>query len=403
MLLAGFLKKARTLHGNRYDYSQVEYSNNKTKIKIVCTKHGVFEQRPSQHTQQKQGCPACGLEESATKRTLTTDKFVDEAKKIFSNNYDYTNTQIVTLMKQVSITCPTHGMFKILPKNHLKGIGCPSCQQIVDIEPTQVGKLYVFNDLITRSNYVHSNRYDYSKVIYTNMNKPVVIICKEHGEFEQTFSKHLYRERGCPACGGTKKMTTNQFIEKAKQVHKDKYDYSDSNYIDTESKVVIICQKHGKFEQTAKKHLSGQGCAKCRSYKYNRQKIISSKCCADWLKYISAKLNVDIQSADNGGEYIYMYNDENWFSFDGYCAESNTCFEFYGDFFHGNPSMYHEDKLYPLRQGVTMGDLYKKTISRENVIRSAGFNLITIWEKEWRSFIETVIMIQRRWRRNKYN
>ena len=111
---------------------------------------------------------------------------------------------------------------------------------------------------------MHGDKYDYSKVIYRNNKTKVCIICPEHGEFWQRPDKHLYAKRGCPVCGKTQKLTTEEFIEKAKQVHGDKYDYSKCEYKTTEKKVTIICKTHGEFKQTPHSHLQGQGCPVCK-------------------------------------------------------------------------------------------------------------------------------------------
>jgi hypothetical protein len=102
-------------------------------------------------------------------------------------------------------------------------------------------------------------KYDYSKVKFEHVNKHVCIICPEHGEFWQKPGIHL-RGYGCPICGGSKRLTNEEFIEKARLVHEDKYDYSKVNYINTSTKVCIICPEHGEFWQTPNSHLFGAGC-----------------------------------------------------------------------------------------------------------------------------------------------
>lgn len=120
---------------------------------------------------------------------------------------------------------------------------------------------------INKSRKVHGDKYDYSKVEYINAHTKVGILCPEHGEFWQTPNKHLSGQ-GCPKCGAKRRsdssrFTTKDFIEKARQVHKCKYDYSKVEYKDSNSKVCIICPKHGEFWQVANNHLQGQGCPKC--------------------------------------------------------------------------------------------------------------------------------------------
>ena len=98
---------------------------------------------------------------------------------------------------------------------------------------------------------IHSNKYDYSKFIYTKMHDKSTIICPIHGEFEQSAHSHL-KGQGCPKCGvierATKRLDTkDSFIKKAKKIHGDKYDYSKVNYVNSQTKVCIICLEDGEF------------------------------------------------------------------------------------------------------------------------------------------------------------
>ena len=111
-------------------------------------------------------------------------------------------------------------------------------------------------EFIAKAKAVHGDKYDYSKVNYVNSFTKVTIICPKHGEFEQTPNLHL-KSQGCPNCYGNKKMTIEEFIKRAKEVHGDKYDYSKVKYVNALTKVTIICPIHGEFEQTPAKHLLG--------------------------------------------------------------------------------------------------------------------------------------------------
>lgn len=110
---------------------------------------------------------------------------------------------------------------------------------------------------------IHGNKYDYSKAKYINARTKVCIICPEHGEFWQKPSTHITDKCGCPHCNGTFKKTTEEFIEKARMVHGDKYNYSKVKYENSKERVCIICPEHGEFWQTAGEHLNGHGCPKC--------------------------------------------------------------------------------------------------------------------------------------------
>jgi uncharacterized C2H2 Zn-finger protein len=121
-----------------------------------------------------------------------------------------------------------------------------------------------FVNFIKKSNQVHNNRYDYSKVVYRNSKTKVIITCPVHGDFEQTPNSHMQGTR-CPKCAGNFKFSTKEWIKAAESVHGNKYDYSKSEYINAKTKIKINCQHHGEFEQTSSSHLIGHGCVKCGS------------------------------------------------------------------------------------------------------------------------------------------
>ena len=129
-------------------------------------------------------------------------------------------------------------------------------------------------EFINKAKIVHGDKYDYSKVEYINSRTKITIICKVHNEFEQKPSKHLFGQ-GCPICGGLYKRTNTDFINDAIKIHGDKYDYSKVKYINSQEKVIIICKNHGEFEQKPNSHLNGQGCGKCAGRKRQNNDFIN--------------------------------------------------------------------------------------------------------------------------------
>ncbi len=248
-----FIEKAKKIHGDKYDYSKVEYVHSHTKVCIICPKHGEFWQAPRHHLNGS-GCPKC-----AGTIQLTTEEFIRRAKEVHGDKYDYSKVEYVHSHTKVCIICPKHGEFWQIPVHHLNGSGCPKCAGTIQLTT---------EEFIRRAKEVHGDRYDYSKVKYVNARTKVCIICPKHGEFWQTASEHL-RGQGCPKCAQEKKKdssltsTTEEFIRKAKEVHGDRYDYSKVEYVNAYTKVRIICPIHGDFEQNAHSHLNGRGCPKC--------------------------------------------------------------------------------------------------------------------------------------------
>lgn len=110
------------------------------------------------------------------------------------------------------------------------------------------------------------NTYQYGLVQYVDNNTKVPVLCYKHGEFLVTPNNHVSKAIGCPKCSGKYQHTTKEWIEKARIVHGNKYDYCSTNYKGTAQKVVIICPEHGPFLQVAGNHLKGTGCAKCSNH-----------------------------------------------------------------------------------------------------------------------------------------
>ena len=184
---------------------------------------------------------------------LTTEKFIQKAREVHGDKYDYSKVDYKSSQTKVTIVCSVHGDFEQKPNNHLLGKGCPRCGG---------NNKLTTKEFIERSKEVHGDKYDYSKVNYKNANKKVIIWCPIHGDFEQKPNNHL-QGQGCPKCSNNVKLTTEEFIKKAKKFHGDKYDYSKVEYKSSQTKVTITCSIHGDFEQKPNNHLQGQGCPRC--------------------------------------------------------------------------------------------------------------------------------------------
>ena len=129
----GFIDKANKVHGNKYDYSKVDYVNSGTKVEIICPEHGSFFQSPRNHI-AGQGCKQCGLESNRQKFTKNSDKFKEQANLIHNNKYDYSKVNYVNNHTPVEIICPEHGSFFQSPGSHLSGRRCPVCGRTSGVE-----------------------------------------------------------------------------------------------------------------------------------------------------------------------------------------------------------------------------------------------------------------------------
>lgn len=274
--LEEFIAKARAVHGDKYDYSRVVYTNNRTKVCIICPEHGEFWQSPEKHTLRR-GCPACGVVLVHDKQRSSVAEFVIKAKKIHGDKYDYSKVNYQGNKVKVCISCPEHGDFWQVPNSHLSGRGCPVCGKVV----TRSSLRDTLDSFIKKARIKHGDKYDYSLVKYVDSIHKVKIVCSEHGVFEQTPAMHL-SENGCPKCGIIKAhpfKNTETFIADAQRIHGDKYDYSKTGYVSVFKPVVIICPKHGDFNQTPNSHLHGHGCPRCSHHISKGEQEMM-----DWIK-----------------------------------------------------------------------------------------------------------------------
>lgn len=192
-------------------------------------------------------------------RRYTTQDFIGKANKRHNGKYLYNKVEYVNKKVAVCITCKTHGDFWQKPYKHLIGHGCPICGGSLRL--TKKG-------FIEKANLIHHNKYDYSQVEYKNNRTKICIVCPMHGKFYQIPDSHL-RGCGCSKCkdeSASKRLSydLDTFIQKANAVHNNLYGYSKVTYIDSKTKVCIICPKHGEFNQKPNDHLRGHGCLRCK-------------------------------------------------------------------------------------------------------------------------------------------
>lgn len=122
-----FIKDAKKKHGDKYDYSKVEYISSTAKVEIICKTHGSFLQRAYQHI-YGYGCQKCGSENTIRKTTMLNDDFIKKSIKTHGDKYDYSLTKYVNGKVKVKIICKTHGFFEQSPFSHIRGSGCPKCR-----------------------------------------------------------------------------------------------------------------------------------------------------------------------------------------------------------------------------------------------------------------------------------
>ena len=256
------------------------------------------------------GCPECSRKK-IKKEVNNKEEFVKKAKAVHEDKYDYSLVDYKNSRTKVKIICPIHGVFEQAPNNHLLGAGCPDCSG---------RKRSTTEEFIQRAKAIHGDKYDYSLIDYKNNKTKVKIICPIHGIFEQTPLCHL-SGNNCPQCsslenGKNQSFTNIEFIERAKEMHGDKYDYSLVDYKNAHNKVRIICKKHGVFEQLAYRHLDGSGCPSCSNIS-NGEEIINNY-------LVENNITFEIQKRFDG------LVDKSYLTYDFYIPSKNLLIEFNG-------------------------------------------------------------------------
>lgn len=419
MILDDFINKANIKYNNKFDYSKASIFDKK--ITIICPNHGEFKQSPKKHLATKYGCKQCSLEIVGRQRVTTLQQFIDRANIKHNFKYDYSLVNFFNLNDKVEVICPIHGKFTTTAIYHLSG-GCKLCGKSIS------NRKRFISDLLDKCKSIHNDKYDYSKVKYSGKNKAVEIICPNHGSFFMTMNLHLknkgckkcesninnidiinklkdkypeynypleqefksslsidvicpkhnifkvllykhFNGVGCPKCSNDRrKISLQDFLDKAYMVHGDKYDYSEIVFDRVCDKLKIRCYEHGYFYQRAGPHIyAAHGCPKC-------SKIVSKEE-TEWLDYLGIPKEYR--------NYKLMIGDSIFFP-DGYCPETKTVYEFYGDYWHGNINIYPPGKMNVLNK-MTMQELYDRTMKREKVIELAGYSIFRIWQFDWQA------------------
>jgi hypothetical protein len=209
-----FVQKSRALHNNKYDYSKTDYKNSYTKVEIVCEHHGVFTQRPKDHLRSgglHAGCPKCGDNKAARARTKSTEYFLEKARSIHGDKFDYSKVNYKHTHKNVKIICKKHNLeFEVTPSNFVGNVhNCPDCFKEINSRLD-----FTTEEFIDKCKAIHGELYDYSKVKYVGAFDKITIICSKHGEFLQSAYAHKNKLQGCPDCSTSKgELSVKSYLE----------------------------------------------------------------------------------------------------------------------------------------------------------------------------------------------
>lgn len=306
------------------------------------------------------------------RQKLTTDEFIERSNMMHDFKYDYSKSKYIDASTKLTIICPNHGEFDQRPIGHYNGKGCEKCAYEAKNKAMSEMKIQkAAGEFIGKAMATHGNRFDYSKAEYKRHDVDVIIICSTHGEFLQPPSSHLNND-GCAECSYEQKskaymLSQDEVIARLNIIHDYKYDYSKLSYDGIIYKIEIICPKHGSFWQRAGHHLEGGGCPICAKSGASKSEI-------KWLNYIGIP--------EEHRQAHLIVQGRHYFA-DGFDPITNTVYEFYGDYWHGNLEVFEPNAMNK-KKGKTFKQLYDATVARENLLEQAGFKIISIWEKSWR-------------------
>ena len=252
--LLHFTTKSKEKHQNKYIYPNQDWPGVRNKVLIICPTHGEFYQVAHTHLKGS-GCPACAKIGVARK---SFDELVNQFRLVHGDKYIYPEQEYKGSTSKVNIICKDHGLFSQTSSGHAMGSGCFECAKI-SIRAKNTNTLEQF---VSRANKIHCGKYEYPEQPYTGDDGVISIKCKTHGLFNLLSRDHTGNKKGCEKCSNDKKFLP--LLEKAKIVHKNKYDYPKQDYSGSlVNKILIICPVHGEFKQSLKSHIKGNGCRHC--------------------------------------------------------------------------------------------------------------------------------------------
>ena len=199
------------------------------------------------------------------KKEITTQDFIDRARQIHGDKYNYTKSLYTGSDSKLIVTCLIHGDWQLDARSHLRGNGCQRCAN--QAKANLISEI-AREEFVDKASKIHNNFYSYEKFIYTTSKEKGIVSCRLHRDYLQSPNSHL-AGAGCRECGilsystPKREKAAQTFIERAKKVHGDVYDYSETVYIKARVKVLINCRKHGQYEQYPVGHLGGMGCPLC--------------------------------------------------------------------------------------------------------------------------------------------
>jgi hypothetical protein len=346
--LERFIRKANTIHHNKYDYSLSNYTDSHTNIIIICPIHGNFTQIPTVHLRPC-GCPLCG---SINRNITKIEKYGDK-------NYNNTTKRKQTNLEKYGVDNPRKSKIvqHKIKQTNLEKYGVENPLQSADI------KEKIKQTMLERYNVERFTNRELSK--RTMMERHGVEYAHQSKTFHARFTNTMVEKYGVPYGKQLHLVKILPLIED--------YNWLFNQYVTLNKTASQIALELGNLDA----HIV---CNYLRSHDITiTSRVGYSYKCISWLDNISNITGLYIKHMLNGGEYKIPGTR---YTVDGYCEETNTIYEFHGDYWHGNPEVYAPDFTNTMLK-TSMGELYQKTIKREEIIKSLGYNLVVIWENNY--------------------
>lgn len=262
----------REIYQDQYDLSRLVYKGMKSRIQIGCSIHGFLEVDPQRFIYKGHGCELCRKDTLQKERRYSNEEYITRMKELFGDQYDYSKFDYKGQKEKVIIICKKHGELEVYLNNFIRK-GCNKCAFIKRGEKRRI----TLNEYVRNLDSRHPN----VSVQFKELHQDLVseFKCEEHGFFRKLPRNAL--KSGCPECSIQKKIKSrrtpqNDFIERVKKIHGDRYDLSKIKYVNAKTHVVLICKIHGEFKITPDNLLSNKrGCRSCAS-KYSNNFVLGS-------------------------------------------------------------------------------------------------------------------------------
>lgn len=340
----------KKVHGDKYDYSKVEYKDTHNKVCIIChekdengIEHGEFWQEPNSHLSGR-GCRKCAYINFNNPLKIDTQKCIELSIKKHGNRYDYVKTVCSKSSDIIIVTCKKHGDFKIKASSHYRGVGCPYCTD---------GHSKIDFDIFYKKQYdKFCGKYSFDEKDFISYDKEIKIYCNDCKIwFKKTPKDFLHSNTGCcPRCQNNTPYDNEKFIEKCKKKQSVTYSYKKTKFNGLNNNVIITCEKHGDIYITASNLLyyDSEKCPECKRIKQQNKLIELSK-----LKYknrfdysnVIYKKRVDkVKIHCNICNTDFYINFTNHLAGNGGCPNCSNGFKYTKDVFLEKANIIHHNK-----------------------------------------------------------